>query len=99
MALGMATLRAVGGLVLVALLTWWTIYRLRGGESDPTLRFAKSSETGSSSMLLSGSYAVGAVVLVAGVLLAPWLRANPLALVVLAIVFVAHLVIEGRETE
>lgn len=87
---------AIAGFAFI-LLTYWTVRRARGDGDDPVLRMSKSSDTGSTTMLVSGFYAVLAVAGVMTVVLAPEIGANPaLGLVPFALVAAHYLVEKGE---
>ena len=87
----------VAGLLGV-ILVYWTVRRLTGSGADPTLRMSKSSETGSSSFLLSGTYAVGAVAALLTVALWPVIESEPAAAAIPVAIVAAHWIIEKEET-
>lgn len=91
--------RVAVAVLLFALLGYWTSERLLGQRDDPTLRMSSQGPTGSSSMLLSGTKAVGAVVGLIGLLLFPELQSNPGALILLGGVVAAHYYFEKEERE
>ncbi|ELZ23492.1 hypothetical protein C475_14503 [Halosimplex carlsbadense 2-9-1] len=97
--------RLAGAVAGVLLTLYWTFERLRGEGHDPVLRMSSSSDTGSASFLASGVAAVGIVVgivamLVLGVGGAAPIVANPApVLVFLALIVVAHWVVEKEESE
>lgn len=92
-------LRLVGGLVALAVLFYWTIRRIMGDGEDPTLRTSNSTETGYASVLVSGSYAVAAVVVIAGWLFWPWIRSSPGLVVPMVLIVGAHIWWEGTERD
>jgi len=98
-------IRGVLALLLVGVLLYWTYERLVGEGDDPTVRKSVSSDTGTVSMLVSGSAAVAMVAGAAGVLLlTPMaggpLVANPVPVVaILGGIVVTHWIVEKEERE
>jgi len=94
-------LRVGVGLAALAVLLFWTIRRLSGDGDDPSISYSSSSETGSKSVLLSGSYAVLGVAGVVGIAFWPELSSggNVALGAVLGVVVVAHWILEKRERD
>ncbi len=70
--LAVAELRSIGAILALAVLLYWSYERFAGEGADPVLRSSMQSDTGTASMLLSGSQAVMAMAgLAAALLLAP----------------------------
>jgi hypothetical protein len=103
--LPIADIRAVGGVLAVIVLLYWTYERLAGQGADPVLRSSSSSDTGSASILLSGSMAVAAVAGLAGAMLlspvagGPVVDATEPVLLGLGGIVLAHWIVEKEETE
>ncbi|OYR61159.1 hypothetical protein DJ71_24425 [Halorubrum sp. E3] len=104
-ALPVADLRAIGGLLAVLVLLYWTYERLVGQGSDPVVRSSMSSDTGSASILLSGSKAVMALAVGAGALLLAPVAGGPIVdasgpvMLGLGGLVVAHWIVEKEERE
>jgi len=104
-ALPIADIRAVGGVLAIVVLLYWTYERLAGQGADPVLRSSSSTDTGTASVLLSGSMAVAAVAGVAGAMLlspvagGPVVDATEPVLLGLGGLVVAHWVVEKEERE
>jgi hypothetical protein len=104
-AIPIAAGRSIAGALVITVLLYWTYERLVGEGADPVLRSSMSSDTGSASILLSGSKAVAALAVVAGaVLLAP-VAGGPVVdttrpvLLGLGGLVVAHWIVEKEERE
>jgi len=97
--------RLVGAFLGAVVLVYWTTERLLGQGDDPTLRKSVSSDTGSVSMLVSGSMAVAMVASLVGALLLLPIGgtaavSNPVPVVAfLGVVVVAHWYVEKEERE
>jgi hypothetical protein len=103
--LPMADLRAIGGLLVVVILLYWTYERFVGEGQDPVVRSSTSSDTGSASVLLSGSMAVGAMAALAAFLLLSPMGGGPIVengqgvLLGLGGLVVIHWIVEKEERE
>lgn len=86
---------------LSAILVYWTLERVLGGEDDPSIRQSVSTETGTASFLLSGTKAVGAVAM--GILVLAWPSTSgssrTVLVALLATIVVAHWFYEKEERE
>lgn len=92
--------RIVVALVVLAVLAYWTVERALGQGDDPTLRHTSSSDTGTVSVLLSGTNAVLLLVAIGVLALAPEIaQGNPLLLGVFAAIGVLHWYFEKEERE
>lgn len=104
-ALPIADLRAVGATLAVVVLLYWTFERLVGQGADPVLRSSSSTDTGSASVLVSGSMAVAAVAGLAGAMLLSPVAGGPVVdspqpvLLGLGGIVLAHWIVEKEETE
>ena len=104
-ALPVADLRAIGGILSLIVLLYWTYERFAGEGADPVLRSSTSSDTGSASVLLSGSKAVmalaggAAALLLAPVAGGPVVSSTQPVLLGLGGLVVAHWIIEKEERE
>ena len=98
-------LRLVGALLLVGILVYWTWERFVGQPDDPTIRSSMSSDTGSASVLMSGTKAVAAVAGAAALLLLAPIGGTPAVanptpiLAFLGAVVASHWVVEKEERE
>lgn len=103
--LPVADLRAIGGILAIVVLLYWTYERLVGEGADPVIRSSTSSATGTASMLLSGSAAVAAVAALAGVMLLAPVAGGPLVgstqpiALGLGGLVVVHWIVEKEERE
>ena len=103
--LPMADLRAIGGLLVIAILLYWTYERFVGEGEDPVVRSQTSSDTGTVSVLLSGSMAVAALAAVAGGLLLAPMGGGPIVengqgvMLGLGGLVVIHWIVEKEERE
>lgn len=95
----LGALRLFGGLLGVGLLLLWTVSRARGRGEDPTVKWFKTTETGSASFLMSGSYAVAGVVVLVAIVLWPWLSQSLALAGILALVVVVHVWWEAKERD
>lgn len=79
---------------------YWTYRRLAGGDTDPNLQKSSRTDTGTLSILLSGTMAVGLLVGVTALLVAPEIMAGNLIWpAVLVSQFSIHWLFEKRERE
>ena len=98
-------LRLVAALLISAILVYWTVERFLGEGDDPTLRSSMSSDTGSASVLLSGTKAIAAVAGAAAVLLLAPIGgvpavANPAPILAfLGAIVATHWIVEKEERE
>jgi hypothetical protein len=101
MALGgeLAGLRYVIAAAGLLVLIYWTYERLRGEDDDPALNYAKETETGATTMLFSGTFAVGLVALLVTMALWADIRAQPAIAAVPVGIVVAHWIVEKEERE
>lgn len=97
--------RLVGAFVLAAILVYWTVERVLGEGDDPVVRSSTSTDTGSASILVSGSMAVamvtgiGIALLVAPIAGGP-VVSNPVPVLAFgAFVVGAHWIVEKEERE
>lgn len=95
----LTTLRVVAGIVILGVLIMWTVRRARGGREDPTVRKSKSTETGSFSFLISGSYAVSAAVVFGMLAFWPWIQGNLVLIGAFAALVVMHIWWEAQERD
>jgi hypothetical protein len=93
---GPAARLAVVGL-LVVMMAYWLVRRLRGNGEDAVVRATSSSETGTMSVLLSGTKAFALLALLAGVFLAPEIAQAPILAVGLFIPVVLAWILNKRE--
>lgn len=104
-ALPIAAGRSIAGALVLIVLLYWTYERLVGEGADPVLRSSMSSDTGSASILLSGSKAVMALAVVSGALLLAPIAGGPVVdatrpvLLGLGGLVVAHWIVEKEERE
>lgn len=104
-ALPVADMRAIGGILALVVLLYWTYERLVGQGADPVVRSSTSSDTGTASVLLSGSKAVMALAVGAGALLLAPVAGGPVVastqpvLLGLGGLVVAHWIVEKEERE
>ena len=98
-------MRAIGGVLLTLVLLYWTYERFVGEGEDPVIRKQSSSDTGTASMLLSGSMAVATVAIIAGALFLAPIAGGPIVddgrtvALGLGVLVVAHWIIEKEERE
>jgi len=103
--LPIADARAIGGVLALAILLYWAYRRLVGTGDDPVLRRQASSETGTVSILLSGSAAILVVSVIAGTLLLAPVAGGPIVetsepiMLGLGGLVVAHWIVEKEERE
>jgi|GEM_PF-3433484 len=104
-ALPVADMRAIGGLLALVVLLYWTYERLVGEGADPVVRSSTSSDTGSASILVSGSMAVAALAVGAAALLlapvagGPVVDASQPVMLGLGGLVVVHWIVEKEERE
>ena len=100
-----AAMRSIGGALVLIVLLYWTYERLVGEGADPVIRSSTSSDTGSASILVSGSMAVVTLALVAAVLLLAPIAGGPVVessspvMLGLGGLVVAHWIVEKEERE
>jgi hypothetical protein len=99
-------MRVVVALLAGVVLVYLTVERAAGEDDDPTLRASSTSETGSMSVLVSGTKAVlvlAGVVAMAlvgpGMGVEPVVRRPAVVLAALGLVVVAHWIYEKEERE
>jgi hypothetical protein len=101
----MADVRAIAGILLIGVLLYWTYERFVGEGHDPVVRSSTSSDTGTASILLSGSMAVATLAIVAGALFLAPIAGGPILedgrAVALGLggLVVVHWIIEKEERE
>lgn len=95
----LTSIRLLVGIVLLGVLIMWTVRRASGGDEDPTLRTSKSTETGSMSFLISGSYAVAALTVFGILAFWPWVRGNLVLVGAFAALVAAHIWWEAKERD
>lgn len=78
-------------------LAYITLRRILGDSDDPNASVAASSDTGSFSFLLSGSWYVAALAAVLAGLMWPLPKEDPRVAIILVGLVAAHWVIERRE--
>lgn len=78
-----------------AILAYWTLERLLGERTDPNISATSSSDTGSATFLVSGTKAV----LLVATIVALALGSSTGVVAILAVVVLAHWIIEKEERE
>lgn len=93
------SIRLLVGLVLLGVLIMWTFRRATGSREDPSYRTSKSTETGSVSFLISGSYAVAALTVFGILAFWPWIGDNLVLVGAFGALVAAHIWWEAQERD
>lgn len=95
----MGIIQQLAGLGAVLLLVYWTAERLLGQGEDPAISKTMTSETGQSSLLISGVHLVGLTALVAAWGFRDIIAENSMFAVALFVLVGAHWYFEKEERE